>query len=163
MILTQNQYVDFSVIIQLNELHKRHLEEEINLKQISFKEEEAKDLATQEKRRYETAKREAELLNECAEREAVERKEAEIRVSRETKEKENLESVLNGSFNQYRHFTWEEIVSATSSFSDDLKIGSGTYGTVYKCIFQHTSAALKILHAKEDIVSKQFQQEVCIS
>lgn len=158
--MAQGEAIDTSR--KLNELHKRQLEEEINLKQISFKEEEAKDLATQEKRRYEAAKREAELLNECAERAAVERKEAEVRVSRETKEKENLESVLNGSFNQYRHFTWEEIVSATSSFSDDLKIGSGAYGTVYKCTFQHTTAALKILHAKEDIVSKQFQQELDI-
>ncbi|KAL8539556.1 hypothetical protein ACS0TY_001240 [Phlomoides rotata] len=158
--MAQGETIDTSR--KLNELHKRHLEEEINLKQISFKEEEAKDLATQEKQRYEAAKREAELLNECAEREAVERKEAEIRMSRETREKENLESVLNGSSNQYRLFTWEEIVSATSSFSDDLKIGTGAFGTVYKCTFQHTTAALKILHVKEDIITKQFQQELDI-
>lgn len=120
-------------------------------------------MATKEKQRYEAAKREAEHLKECAEREALERKEAEMRMSSETREKENLESILNGSFNQYRQFTWEEIVSATSSFSDDLKIGTGAYGTVYKCTFQHTTAALKILHAKDDIITKQFQQEVCIS
>lgn len=130
---------------------------------MSFKEEEAKELATQEKKRYEAAKREAEFVKECAEREAAERKEAEIRVSRETKEKENLESVLNGCFYQYRQFTWEEIISATSSFSDNLKIGMGAYGTVYKCSFQHTTAAVKVLHAKEGSRTKQFQQEVCIS
>ncbi|PIN06760.1 Serine/threonine protein kinase [Handroanthus impetiginosus] len=145
---------------KLNELQKCRLEEEINLKQISFKEQEAEDLARQEIRRHEAAKIEAELVKESAEREAAERKEAEIRASRQTKEKERLESVFNGSFYQYRLFTWEEIISATSSFSDNLKIGTGAHGTVYKCSFQHTTAAVKILHAKEANRSRQFQQEL---
>ncbi|KAK6131825.1 hypothetical protein DH2020_034443 [Rehmannia glutinosa] len=97
---------------------------------------------------------------DCAEREVAERKEAEIRASRETKEKENLENALNGCLNQYRQFTWEEIVSATLSFSDNLKIGMGAYGTVYKCSFQHTTAAVKILHAKDASRNKQFQLEL---
>lgn len=118
-------------------------------------------MAIQEKKRYEDAKREADYVNDCAEREAAERREAEIRAARETKEKENLQNALNGSFNKYRQFTWEELVNATSSFSDDLKIGMGAYGTVYKCSFQHTTAAVKTLHAKE-LASRnqQFQQEV---
>ncbi|GER46549.1 kinase family protein [Striga asiatica] len=145
---------------KLSELEKRRVEEEINLNEISLKEEEAKELARQEKRRYEDAKKEAEFIKECAEREAAERKEAEMRASRETNEKEKLESALNGSFNQYRPFTWKEIVSATSSFSDSLKIGMGAYGTVYKCSFQHTTAAAKILHAKEASRNKQFRQEL---
>lgn len=120
-------------------------------------------MARLEKKRYEDASREAQLVKECAEREAMERKEAEIRVSRQTKEKENLESILNGHFYQYRQFTWEEITSATSSFSENLKIGMGAYGTVYKCSFQHTTAAVKVLHAKEGSKVKQFEQEVCIS
>lgn len=156
-------YVYFLAVFQVNELQKRHSEEEINLKMISLMEEEAKDLARQEKKRYEDAIRQAELVKECAEREAVERKEAEVRVSRQTKEKEDLESILNGHFYHYRQFTWEEIISATSSFNEDLKIGTGAYGTVYKCSFQHTTAAVKVLHAKEGNRIKQFQQEVCIS
>ncbi|KAL6580602.1 U-box domain-containing protein 52 [Orobanche minor] len=146
--------------MQLNELGKRRLEEEINLKQISTKEEEAKELVRQERKRYEAAKNEAEFVKECAEREAAERKEAETKALRGTKEKENLESALKGCVNQYRRFTWEEIVSATSSFSGNLKIGMGAYGTVYKCSFQHTNAAVKILHAKEASRNKQFQQEL---
>ncbi|CAA0836685.1 U-box domain-containing protein 35 [Striga hermonthica] len=145
---------------KLSELEKRRVEEENNLNEISLKEEEAKELARQEKRRYEDAKKEAEFIKECAKREAAERKEAEMRASRKTNEKEKLESALNGSFNQYRPFTWEEIVSATSSFSDSLKIGMGAYGTVYKCSFQHTIAAAKILHAKEASRNKQFRQEL---
>ncbi|KAG8381561.1 hypothetical protein BUALT_Bualt06G0134400 [Buddleja alternifolia] len=158
--MAQGEAIDASR--KINELQKRYLEEEINLKQISLKEEEAKELAKQEKQRYEDAKKEAEFVKECAEREAAERKEAEIRASREAREKQNLESALTGSFHQYRKFTWGEIISATSSFSDDLKIGMGAYGTVYKCSFHHTTAAVKVLHANEGSRTKQFQQEVRI-
>lgn len=120
-------------------------------------------MARLERKRYEDASREAEIVKECAKREAMERKEAEIQVSREAKEKENLESILNGHFYQYRQYTWEEIISSTSSFSEDLKIGMGAYGTVYRCSFQHTTAAVKVLHAKEGSRVKQFEQEVFIS
>ncbi|KAK6132117.1 hypothetical protein DH2020_034142 [Rehmannia glutinosa] len=110
--MTQGETIDASR--KLNELQKRRLEEQINLKQISFKEEEAKELARREKKRYEDTKKEAEFVKDCAEREVAERKEAEIRASRETKEKENLENALNGCLNQYRQFTWEEILEILS-------------------------------------------------
>ncbi|XP_073305990.1 U-box domain-containing protein 35 isoform X1 [Primulina huaijiensis] len=145
---------------KLNELHKRHLDEENTLKQVSLKEEELTKLARQEKERYEAAKREADYANERAEREAAERKLAEVRASRETREKENLENALMGSFYQYRKFTWEEIISATSTFSENLKLGNGAYGTVYKGIFHHITAAVKILHAKEASRTKQFLREL---
>nr|KYP41419.1 U-box domain-containing protein 35 [Cajanus cajan] len=61
---------------------------------------------------------------------------------------------------QYRKFTWDEIVSATSSFSEDLKIGMGAYGIVYKCSLYHTTVAVKVLKTNENCESKQFQQEV---
>ncbi|KAE8688142.1 U-box domain-containing protein 35 [Hibiscus syriacus] len=57
-------------------------------------------------------------------------------------------------------FEWEEIVLATSSFSEDLRVGMGSYGTVYKCKFHHTAAAVKVLHSKESSRTKQFQQEL---
>ncbi|KAK4480627.1 hypothetical protein RD792_013705 [Penstemon davidsonii] len=139
---------------------KCRLEEEIKLKQISFQEEEAKELARKEKERYKATKLEADFVKECAEREVAERKEAEDRASNETKEKESLESALAGCFHHYRKFTWEEIVFATSSFSENLKIGMGAYGTVYKCSFHHTTAAVKVLHDKESRSVKQFQQEL---
>ncbi|XP_051142983.1 U-box domain-containing protein 35-like isoform X2 [Andrographis paniculata] len=145
---------------KLSELQKRRLQEDANLKQISIKEEEAKEFARKVKERYEAAIREAELIKDCVEREAAERKEAEIRALHETKEKEKLESTLTGGFNLYRQFTWEEIESATSSFSDDLKIGMGAYGAVYKCSFLHTTAAVKVLHSTEATRDKQFQQEL---
>ncbi|KAL0292494.1 UNVERIFIED_CONTAM: U-box domain-containing protein 35 [Sesamum calycinum] len=156
--MAQGEAIDASR--KLKDIQKRRLEEEINLKQISLKEAEAEELARQEKERHEAARREAEFVKECAERETAERKEAEIRASRETKEKEKLESALNGSFYRYRQFTWDEIISATSSFSENLQIGMGAYGAVYQCSFQHTTAAVKILHAKEASRNKQFQQEL---
>lgn len=156
--MAQSEAIDASR--KLNDLQKRRLEEGIKLKQISFKEEEAKELARWEKEKYEAAKREADYMKECAEREATERKEAEIRASRETKEKEKLENALTGSLHQYQKFTWEEIISGTSSFSENLKIGMGAYGTVYKCSFLHTTAAAKVLHSKEASRTKQFQQEL---
>ncbi|GAB2227807.1 hypothetical protein Droror1_Dr00009634 [Drosera rotundifolia] len=61
---------------------------------------------------------------------------------------------------RYQHFTKEEIVSATSSLSPSLRIGSGSFGTVYKCELHHTTMAVKILHSEEDSESKQFHQEL---
>ncbi|KAL3837872.1 hypothetical protein ACJIZ3_022463 [Penstemon smallii] len=155
--MAQGEVIDASR--ELNGLQKRRLEEEIKLKQISFQEEEAKELARKEKERHEATRREADFVKECAEREAAERKEAENRGSNSnaTKEKESLDRALAGCFHQYRKFTWEEIVFATESFSENLKIGMGAYGTVYKCSFHHTTAAVKILHDKE---SRRVEQEL---
>ncbi|KAA8539769.1 hypothetical protein F0562_026461 [Nyssa sinensis] len=156
--VAQNETIDASR--KLNDLHKRQLEEAIKLKEINTKEEEAKILAVKEKEKYEAVKIEAEYVKECVEREAAERKIAEIKALREAKEKEKLENALVGPVQQYQKFTWEEIVSATSSFSDNLSIGMGAFGTVYKCSLHHTTAAVKVLHSKEAHRTKQFQQEL---
>ncbi|GMI76632.1 hypothetical protein like AT4G25160 [Hibiscus trionum] len=145
---------------KLNTLNERRLEEAMNLKEISSKEEKAKELARQEKEKSEAARREAEHMKECADREASLRREAEMKAYNEAKEKEKLENFLTGPVQQYQKFEWEEIVSATSSFSEDLRVGMGAYGTVYKGIFHHTAAAVKVLHSKESSRTKQFQQEL---
>lgn len=132
----------------------------MKFKEISFKEEKAEELARQEKEKYEAARREVEHVKECADREASQRREAEMKAFHDAKEKEKLENVLIGSVQQYQKFTWEEIVSATSSFSEDLKVGMGAYGTVYKCMLHHTAVAVKVLRSKENSRTKQFQQEV---
>lgn len=145
---------------QINYLNKRRMEEAVNLKEIQDKEEEARVLAKQEKEKYRAAKIEIDYVNQCTGREVSERKEAEARALRETREKEKLENALAGSVQQYQTFTWEEIVSATSSFSEDLRIGTGSYGTVYKGSLHHTSAAVKVLHSQEVHRTKEFLQEV---
>ena len=147
---------------QLNDLSKRRSEETMRMKEIISKEEKAKELAKLEREKYQDASREAEYLKECAEREAAEKKEMELRAIRAAKEKEKLEDALSGSTPQYRKFTWDEIILATSSFSEDLKIGMGAYGVVYKCNLYHTTVAVKVLTLNTNVNSKrkQFQQEV---
>ncbi|GLT83959.1 hypothetical protein SLE2022_022200 [Rubroshorea leprosula] len=152
----------FDASQKLDTLDKRRIEEETKLQEISSKEEEAKELARQEKEKYEAARKEAEYVKHCADREASQRREAEMKIIHEAKEKDRLESALVGPVLQYQKFTWEEIVSATSSFSDDLKIGKGAYGTVYKCFLHHTAAAVKVLHSKDSQSIKEFQRELAI-
>ncbi|GAB4858836.1 hypothetical protein Ancab_010314 [Ancistrocladus abbreviatus] len=145
---------------RISDLSKLQLEEAMKLKEIEDKEEKAKELARLEKEKAEAALKEAEHAWGCAQREASQRRVAEMKAAREAREKEKLKNVLTGPICQYQKFTWEEITSATSSFSEDLKIGMGSYGTVYKCKLHHTNVAVKVLHSKEGSQSKQFQQEL---
>ncbi|XVF08510.1 hypothetical protein REPUB_Repub07fG0009300 [Reevesia pubescens] len=145
---------------KFNTLRKCWLEEVMKLKEISLKEEKAKELARQEKEKCEAARSEVEHVKECADKEALMRREAEMKALHDAKEKEKFENALTGHVQQYQKFAWEEIVSATSSFSEDLRVGMGAYGTVYKCMLHHTAAAVKVLHSKENGRNKQFQQEL---
>ncbi|XP_048610106.1 U-box domain-containing protein 35-like [Brassica napus] len=148
------------ITFQLAELNQRRLEETIKLEELKLKEYEARELAEKEKQNFEKARRDAESMRERAEREIAQRREAERKAARDAKEKEKLEDTLGSPRLQYQHFTWEEIVAATSSFSEELKIGMGAYGSVYKCNMHHTTAAVKVLHTAESGLSKQFQQEL---
>ncbi|KAJ4956779.1 hypothetical protein NE237_013562 [Protea cynaroides] len=146
--------------LKLNYLSKRQMEEAVKVKEITYREEEARESARQEKEKLEAVKKEVEYIKECAEREALQRMQVEIKANQDTKEKEKFEKDLTSPVQPYEIFTWEEIISATSSFSDDLKIGMGAYGAVYKCCLKYTTAAVKVLHSKESQWTKQFQQEL---
>ncbi|DAD49377.1 TPA_asm: hypothetical protein HUJ06_000207 [Nelumbo nucifera] len=61
---------------------------------------------------------------------------------------------------QYKRYTIVEIQKATNNFSDNLKIGEGGYGPVFKSTLDHTLVAIKILRSDADQGMKQFQQEV---
>ncbi|KAF5731047.1 U-box domain-containing protein 35-like [Tripterygium wilfordii] len=145
---------------KINNLNERRSEEAMKLKEITYKEEEAGELARKEMERCEAARMEADYVRECAEKEASQRQEIEMKALRDIKEREKLEKALVGPVHQYQKFTWEEIVSATSSFSESLRIGMGAYGTVYKCSLHQTTAAVKVLHSNENQNNKQFQQEL---
>ncbi|WZZ49751.1 hypothetical protein YC2023_049858 [Brassica napus] len=157
---TAAQTETFDASRKLAELNQRRLEETIKLEELKLKEYEARELAEKEKQNFEKARRDAESMRERAEREIAQRREAERKAARDAKEKEKLEDTLGSPRLQYQHFTWEEIVAATSSFSEELKIGMGAYGSVYKCNMHHTTAAVKVLHTAESGLSKQFQQEL---
>ncbi|KAK9078023.1 hypothetical protein SSX86_002080 [Deinandra increscens subsp. villosa] len=145
---------------KLNDVQKLQLEEKLKLKDLKVKEEEAKSLAQQEKKQHEAAKRLAEYAKECLIREAAMKEEAEEKALQDSREKQKLQNAITGVSLHYQKFTWEEIVAACSSFSEDLKIGTGGNGTVYRSSFHHTVAAVKVLHSQEAHRTKQFQQEL---
>lgn len=120
----------------------------------------AKEFAREERAKHEALRREAKYVKERAEREGVYKKEAETKALQDAKEKGKHENALQGPLQQYQHFQWEDIVSATSSFSDDLKIGMGAHGKVYKCSLHHTTVAVKVLHTRDGQKKMQFLQEV---
>ncbi|XP_062224055.1 U-box domain-containing protein 35-like [Phragmites australis] len=59
-----------------------------------------------------------------------------------------------------RIYTPDDIASATDRFSDELKVGEGGYGPVYKATLDSTLVAIKILRSNVTQGLKQFQQEV---
>ncbi|CAN6705489.1 unnamed protein product [Malus baccata var. baccata] len=156
--MAQSETMDASR--KIYNLNKLRLEEAVRLKEINSMEEKAIVSATQEKEKYESAKKEADYMRECVKREVAHRREAEMQAMHDAKEKEKLEQALVCPVQQYQKFSWDEIVTSTSSFSEDLKIGMGAYGTVYKGSFHHTTAAVKVLHSIENRQTKQFQQEL---
>ncbi|KAF3568851.1 hypothetical protein DY000_02011467 [Brassica cretica] len=149
--MAQTETVDASE--ELTELNQRRFKESEKLVELKEKEEVAKDTASKDKERYEEVK-------ELMMKEALHRREAEIKAERNAKEKDKLQASLVSPGIQYQHYSWEEIAAATSDFSEDLKIGVGAYGTVYKCNLHHTTGAVKVLHAGETQLSKQFDQEL---
>ncbi|PIN06759.1 hypothetical protein CDL12_20686 [Handroanthus impetiginosus] len=95
----RNEAIDASR--KLNDLHNQRLEETIKLKEMSLRIIEAKELAEQQKEA---------ALRTAAEKEAI----------RDAKAREKLENSLTNPVHHYEEFTWDEIVSATSSFSSDF-------------------------------------------
>ncbi|EOA14619.1 hypothetical protein CARUB_v10027877mg [Capsella rubella] len=156
--MAQTETVDASN--KLTELNQRRFEESEKLVELKEMEEVAKDTASKEKQRYEEAMKEAEKVKELMMKEALHRREAEIKAERDAREKDKLQASLVSPGIQYQHYTWEEIAAATSDFAENLKIGIGAYGTVYKCNLHHTTGAVKVLHAGETQLSKQFDQEL---
>ncbi|GAB2265447.1 hypothetical protein Dimus_000502 [Dionaea muscipula] len=115
-----------------------------------------------EREKAEAASKAANQALASARREAYQRRDAERKSIREAKQTEKLRTstVYMGSVQQYQHFTREEILSATSSFSPSLMIGKGYNGTVYKCELHHTTVAIKVLHSKDGSASKQLHLEL---
>ncbi|RZC74447.1 hypothetical protein C5167_049922 [Papaver somniferum] len=145
---------------QLKTLTKRRIEESAKLGEINSREEKARELASEEKEKHEAAKKELELVMERTKIESLRRKDAESKASRDTNEKQKFEKALGDPGDKYMKYKWEDIVSATSSFSDNLKLGAGAFGTVYKCNLQNITAAVKVLHSNEGQRNKEFQQEL---
>ena len=50
----------------------------------------------------------------------------------------------NVCFAEYYRYSWEQNQAPTSLFLNDLMLGNGSYGTVYKVKFQHTNAIVEV-------------------
>ncbi|KAJ9171387.1 hypothetical protein P3X46_014766 [Hevea brasiliensis] len=60
----------------------------------------------------------------------------------------------------FSDFCFSEIEEATQNFNQDLKIGEGGYGSIYKGFLRHTQVAIKVLHSNSLQGPAEFQQEV---
>ncbi|ONM40757.1 Protein kinase protein with adenine nucleotide alpha hydrolase-like domain [Zea mays] len=142
------------------EMQLMKLEEERRLEEARHAEETALALAEMEKAKCRAAMEAAEAAQRLADLEAQRRRNAEVRARREADEKVRaLDAISNHDF-RYRKYHIDEIEMATERFSDELKIGEGGYGPVYRASLDHTPVAIKVLRPDAHQGRKQFQQEV---
>ncbi|KAJ7297861.1 hypothetical protein O6H91_Y033400 [Diphasiastrum complanatum] len=120
----------------------------------------ARELATEESRKLDKALAAAQLARQAARLEAQLRKAAETRYLEETEARKAAIEALQLAQQKFREYDYEELKVATDNFSDDLKLGEGGYGIVYKGKLHHMTVAIKVL--KEDGFQgpQEFQREV---
>ncbi|XP_044471478.1 U-box domain-containing protein 35 [Mangifera indica] len=142
------------------ELHQWKLEEAQKYEEARLAEEAALVVAEMEKAKCQAAIEAAEKAQKLAEMEAQRRRHAERKAQREAEEKNRALTALAHNDSRYRRYSIEEIEEATCNFADNMKIGEGGYGPVYKGKLDHTAVAIKVLRPDAAQGKKQFQQEV---
>ncbi|KAH9297850.1 hypothetical protein KI387_029532, partial [Taxus chinensis] len=118
---------------------------------------EVKKVEAAKERQEEAAMKEVEVAKII---ETKQRTLTEFIAARGSEEREIVEHVLASAHQTYKKYSMEEIESATDFFSESLKIGEGSYGSVYKCILDHIPVAIKVLCRDAVQGWRQFQQEV---
>ncbi|CAO2203820.1 unnamed protein product [Urochloa humidicola] len=142
------------------EMQLLKLEEARRLEEARHAEEAALAVAEMEKAKCRAAMEAAEAAQRLADLEAQRRRNAEVRARREADEKVRALDAISGHDFRYRRYHIDEIEMATERFSDELKIGEGGYGPVYRASLDHTPVAIKVLRPDAHQGRKQFQQEV---
>nr|CAB3473366.1 unnamed protein product [Digitaria exilis] len=142
------------------EMQLLKLEEARRLEEARHAEEAALALAEMEKAKCRAAMEAAEAAQRLADLEAQRRRNAEVRARREADEKVRALDAISSHDFRYRKYHIDEIETATERFSDELKIGEGGYGPVYRASLDHTPVAIKVLRPDAHQGRKQFQQEV---
>ncbi|XP_004507961.1 U-box domain-containing protein 34 [Cicer arietinum] len=135
--------------------------EEAKIINASLKREETlRKIAAEEKAKYFKVVKELEEAKSTFAKESYERQMAELNVLKESIEKQRIIDTLLSNDSRYRKYTMDEIKTATNNLSQDLVIGEGGYGKVYKCNLDHTPVAVKVLH--QDTINKkaEFLKEV---
>ncbi|KAJ4811815.1 U-box domain-containing protein kinase family protein [Rhynchospora pubera] len=59
-------------------------------------------------------------------------------------------------------FSYDELVTATRGFSEDLKIGEGNFGIVYRGLLRNTPVAVNVLHWDGMQGTSEFHREVAM-
>ncbi|KAJ8632909.1 hypothetical protein MRB53_026245 [Persea americana] len=142
------------------ELHQWKVEEARKMEEARLAEEAALAMVEMEKAKCRAAIEAAEAAQKIAEMEAQKRRNAEMKAKRELEEKMKALDKLASTDRRYRKYTIEEIEIATDRFAEELKIGEGGYGPVYRGTLDHTPVAIKVLRPDAAQGRKQFQQEV---
>ncbi|BAT76841.1 U-box domain-containing protein [Vigna angularis] len=141
-------------------LSSESLEETKRVNASLKREEVLRKIASEEKTKYLKVMKELEEAKNKFSKESYERQMAELDVLKESIEKQRIVDTLLSNDRRYRKYTMDDIKIATKFFSEDLMIGEGGYGKVYKCDLDHTPVAVKVLH--QDAINKkeEFLKEV---
>ncbi|KAL6615452.1 hypothetical protein ACP70R_037722 [Stipagrostis hirtigluma subsp. patula] len=142
------------------EMQLMKLEEARRLEEARHAEEAALALAEMEKTKCRAAMEAAEAAQRLADLEGQRRRNAEVRARREADEKVRALDAISSHDFRYRKYSIDDIEMSTERFSDELKIGEGGYGPVYRASLDHTPVAIKVLRPDAHQGRKQFQQEV---
>ncbi|CAA7043050.1 unnamed protein product [Microthlaspi erraticum] len=109
-------------------------------------------LLSEEKQKRQSAIQASEIAKRLAKMESQKRRLLEMQAK--------LEKQKHVSNVSYRRYSIKDVEGATNGFSDDVKIGEGGYGPVYKAVLDYTSVAIKILKSGITQGLRQFQQEI---
>ncbi|RLN15699.1 U-box domain-containing protein 35-like [Panicum miliaceum] len=145
---------------QMIDLIEKHAQEEARLVEVHSRINTAIEAARKEREQRYAAEAQARHVRDLANEEALKKQHVQLTASREADDMQKLEKLLELGGKPYILFTWEEMESATSSFSEALKIGSGANGTVYKGKIHQTAVAIKLLKSDNSRVTKHFKQEL---
>lgn len=146
--------------LQARELRRWKKEEARRLENARAAGEAALVMVEKEKAKSKAAAEAAETARRMAEMEARRRRRAEMAACKEAEERSKALVALAKSDTRYRRYSIEEIEAATDFFAENLKIGEGGYGPVFRGSLDHTPVAIKILRPNADQGRSQFQQEV---
>ncbi|XP_048532984.1 U-box domain-containing protein 52-like isoform X1 [Triticum urartu] len=156
--LVQDESVDASH--QVNELAARRMEVEAQLSEIQARVDKANDDVQEQMAQRLLAEEAATQVKDLVRAEVMQKNRLLAKASKDADRKARLEKLLVLQGDSYSTFTWEEIDNATASFSESLKIGTGSNGTVYKGHLNHLDVAIKVLHSNDTSSTKHFNQEL---
>ncbi|XP_024518650.1 U-box domain-containing protein 35 isoform X2 [Selaginella moellendorffii] len=94
------------------------------------------------------------LVDEIRRRKEMENR-IELQCKAEAEREANRQQLL-----KYTQFTFEELRDITDNFSENNKIGEGSYGHVYKGTLHRTNVAVKVLRHDSWQGPQEFEQEV---